>query len=285
VTRADRAVLITGAGSGIGAATAERLAASGARVACVDVDAAGAQAVADRLGSHALPLVADVADRPSLTAAVATTLERFGRLDVCIANAGIGTGGALRHVDAPTVARHLQVNVLGAFNTVQACVAPLGDTHGYVLVVASLAAIVAPPGLGAYGASKAAVEALGAVWAAELAPLGIRVGVAYLSWVDTGLVTDAERDSPAFAAMRAGLPRPLRRTMPVDRAAATLVRAVDRRARRVFEPRALRAVSWARGLVGPLVERRLGRVAVAVDAASATEFDGRASGSPPLAGA
>ena len=109
------------------------------------------------------------------------------------------------------------------------------------------------------------------------------VGVAYLSWVDTMLVTDAERDSPVFAAMRAGLPRPLRRTMPVDRAVSTLVRAVDR-ARRVFAPRALRVVSWSRGLVGPLVERRLARVALAVDAASATEFDDRSgSGVPPPA--
>jgi len=171
--------------------------------------------------------------------------------------------------------------VLGAFNTVQACVTPLTETHGYVLVVASLAAIVAPPGLGAYGTSKAALEALGTSWAVELAPFGVRVGVAYLSWVDTGLVTDAERDSPAFAAMRAGLPRPLRRTMPVDRAASTLVRAVDRRARRVFAPRALRAVSWSRGLVGPLVERRLARVARAVDAASATQFDDRSGSRVP----
>src|ERR671936_705178 len=139
----------------------------------------------------------------------------------------------------------------------------LAATHviarrGYVLAVASLAAIVAPLGLGAYGASKAGLEQLMNVLRIEVAHVGVDVGVAYFSWVDTDMVRGAEAQHRGFAAMREGLRGPAGKTLPVGAAAEAIVRGVV----------APGFVGWLfrlRGLVPELLDRQAMRIGPEVD--------------------
>src|SRR5919201_858401 len=146
----------------------------------------------------------------------------------------------------------------------------LAATHviarrGYVLAVASLAAIVAPLGLGAYGASKAGLEQLMNVLRIEVAHVGVDVGVAYFSWVDTDMVRGAEAQHRGFAAMREGLRGPAGKTLPVGAAADAIVRGVERRSRRVVAPGWVGALFRVRGLVPELLDRQAIRIAPDLD--------------------
>lgn len=263
-------VFITGAGQGIGAAVATELARRGWSVGLADLDGAAAERVAAQCGEQAVGFGADVTDQAAVDAAVATTVERFGGLDVCFTNAGIAVPRALRHSDADLLARHLDVNVTGTWRTVRACLPHLIESRGYAALNASVSALVAPPSLGLYGASKAAVESLGDSLRREVRHHGVDVGVVYLLWVRTALVENADAGSAAFRAMRAAMPGPLGKTMPVEQAAAAVVAGIERRRRRIAAPRFVGALYRLRGFPG-LSERAMVEVAPAVEEASATE--------------
>jgi NAD(P)-dependent dehydrogenase (short-subunit alcohol dehydrogenase family) len=115
-----------------------------------------------------------------------------------------------------------------------------------VLLVSSTAAVFSPVSSAAYWASKSAVEALADALRIEVARQGVGVGCAYLSWVDTDMLADAERELPSFAGMRAGLPWPLRATMPATECAAALADAIQARRARVGVPRAIGVARWLR---------------------------------------
>jgi NAD(P)-dependent dehydrogenase (short-subunit alcohol dehydrogenase family) len=269
---ADRVVLITGAGNGIGAALAVRLAELGDSVALLDVDPDAAARVAERCGERALAIRADITDLASLQSAAAATVDRFGRIDVCVANAGIGVAGSLRHLDPDAFDAQFRVNVGGTFRTVRACLPELEKSKGYLVLIASLSSIAAPPGLGAYGASKAATESLGDVLRIELAHLGIAVGVAYFTWIATDLVEGAEREQRAFKVMRDNMAWPAKRVIAVDDAIEALVRGIAKRSRRIIAPGFIRGLLRVRGFARPLVERTLLKMAPAVDAATVEDI-------------
>ena len=105
------------------------------------------------------PAIADVTDFGSCEKAVAAAVERHGRLDVVWANAGIGAGGPAELIEPDAWARVVQVNLIGAFNTVRAALPEVIRARGHVAVTASLASFAHAPGLSAYAASKAGVEA------------------------------------------------------------------------------------------------------------------------------
>ncbi len=277
---ASRVALITGAAHGIGAGTAEALARRGWSVALVDLDLAAAEAVAQRIGDRAVAFAADITDQEAVDRAVAGAVERVGRLDLCFANAGIATGGAMRYADPDVFAVNIEVNVSGTFRTVRACLPHLIESRGYVLINASASALMAPPGLGAYGASKAAVESIGDTLRREVAHLGVDVGVLYLLWVDTDMVTGSEEKIEAFAKLRQGMKGPLAKTMSLSKAVETIAGGVEARDRRVMAPWFLRAIYRARGLVGRPAERDLLAMAPMVDAVS-----GEAAGQEGMDGA
>ena len=265
----SRVAFITGAGQGIGASTAEALAGRGWSVALVDLDLPAAEQVAARIGDRSLALGADITDSDALRAAVEAAVERFGRIDLCFANAGIATGGAMRHVDPDVFAVNVDVNLSGTFRTLHACLPALIESRGYVLVNSSASALAAPPGLGAYGATKAGVESLGDTLRREVAHLGVDVGVVYLLWVDTDMVTGSERQIESFAELRRRMRGPLGRTMPLARAVDAIVAGVEERRRRVMAPRILRAAYRLRGLMGRPAERDMLEIAPMVDEATA----------------
>ena len=255
--------VVTGAARGIGLETARRLSATH-RVALLDLDAAGVERAAAGLGD-AVWAGCDITEPASIGAAIEEVVAECGGLDVCISNAGIAASGALRHLDPDVLAAQLNVNLTGNWRFIHACLPHVIARRGYVLGVASLAAIVAPLGIGAYGASKAGLEQLLNVLRIEVRHLGVDVGVAYFSWIDTDMVRGAERSHPGFAAMREGLRGPAGRTLPVGDAADAIVRGVQRRSRRVVAPGFVGALYRLRGLVPELIDREALKSAPDVD--------------------
>jgi NAD(P)-dependent dehydrogenase (short-subunit alcohol dehydrogenase family) len=250
-----QSVLITGAAHGIGAEVARRLAARGARVSLVGLGADELRRVAaDCLGS--IVFDADVTDQEALDAAVAGTVEAFGGIDTVFANAGIAAPGFVRTMDPAAFERIIEVNLIGVWRTIRACLPHVIERRGYVLPVASMAAIVPPVGLGAYGAAKSGVENLGHALRAEMQPFGVGVGVAYFSWIDTEMVRGADR-TQLGSSMRAMLKGPLAKTYPVSAAAEAVVQGIERRRRIVACPRWLIALMAIRPLLPWLTEREV----------------------------
>jgi NAD(P)-dependent dehydrogenase (short-subunit alcohol dehydrogenase family) len=251
---AGRTVLITGAARGIGAESARRLAARGMKVSLVGLEPEELERVAADCGPDAVWFEADVTDRDQLQAAVDGTVERLGGIDVAIPNAGIAIGGPTRLLDPESFERVLEINLLGVYRTIHACLPQVVERRGYVLIVASMAAIVHAPGMAAYSASKAGAEALGDSLRTELRHHDVGVGVAYFSWIDTEMVRGADRH-PALGSWRAKLPAAARRTYPVSAVGDAVVDGVERRARWVGVPRGLvGAARPLRGLLGRLFE-------------------------------
>jgi NAD(P)-dependent dehydrogenase (short-subunit alcohol dehydrogenase family) len=242
-----RTALITGAASGIGAALARALAARGMRLGLVDVDGDRLAKVAEALPG-AVAEVADVRDRGALDTAIEDVVERLGRLDVAVANAGIATGGPARMVGPDAFEDTIEINLLGVWRTARSSIPYLLEQRGYLLLVASAAAVLPAPGLAAYSASKAGVEGFGRALRPELLPHGVGVGVGYYLFLDTPMVRGGERMA-GFARMKNGIPNPIARTYPLEPAIAATARGIERRARRIAYPRFLHGLMAARGVL------------------------------------
>jgi NAD(P)-dependent dehydrogenase (short-subunit alcohol dehydrogenase family) len=241
-----RVVFITGGARGIGAEVARRLRNRGAKLVLTDLDKAELDTMAAELGGeeHVRTVVADVRDLSAMQAAAAQAVERFGGIDVVVANAGIISYGSVLQVDPEAFKRVLDVNVLGVFNTVRAALPAVIDRRGYVLIVSSLAAYTAAPGLAPYNTSKAGVEILANALRLEVGHLGVSVGSAHMSWISTALVRDSEADLPAFGEMLARFPWPLNKTTTVDKCADAFVKGIEGRKSRIYRPRWVAAFRW-----------------------------------------
>lgn len=178
-TLAGKVALITGAGSGIGRASAELFAREGAAVGVVDIRGEAAGEVAAALegdGHRAVAVTADVASDADMRAAVARVVDTFGRLDVLYNNAGVDSDGSVAEATEADWDRCFDVNVKGTFLASRAAVPHLGaDGGGAIVNQGSVAGLVAVPGFAAYCAAKGAVIALTRSMAIDLAPRDIRV--------------------------------------------------------------------------------------------------------------
>lgn len=182
---AGHAAVVTGGGSGMGAETARYLARAGAKVALLDVNTDGAQAVAEEIGG--LAVECDVSDASSTEAAVAAAEAAHGPARICISCAGVGTPGRIVSKTGPLAlddyARVININLVGTFNTLRLAAArmtplePLGDSgeRGVIINTASVAAYDGQIGQAAYSSSKGGVVGLTLPAARELAQFGIRV--------------------------------------------------------------------------------------------------------------
>ena len=252
-----KVVLVTGAARGIGAETARRLAARGAKLALVGLEGEELRRVAGACGSDALAIEADITDLAAMERAMEATAERFGRIDVVFQNAGIGSGGTLSLITPESLDRTIEVNVLGSFRVARAAIPHLERSGGYLLVNASIAAVVTGfPGFGAYAMSKAATEALANTLRVELRHHGIDVGCTYFSWIDTDMVRGAE-EHQAFRTLRSTLKGPLAKTYPLSRAVDATIRGMERRSRIVVAPGWVRLLLPLRAMLQPLAEPQL----------------------------
>jgi NAD(P)-dependent dehydrogenase (short-subunit alcohol dehydrogenase family) len=184
---------------------------------------------------NALAVACDVRDRNQVEAAVEAASEHLRGLDVVIANAGVAAQLPLVGGDPEVFERTIEVNLMGVYYTLRAAGPHIAHERGYALAIASLAAAVHPPLLGAYCASKAGVEALADSLRIELAPSGARVGVAYFAELDTDMV---RRGFGTAAAQRvAEIRRPGRSVAPLASGVDAIERGIARRSRRVVAPR------------------------------------------------
>jgi NAD(P)-dependent dehydrogenase (short-subunit alcohol dehydrogenase family) len=253
-------VLITGAARGIGAALAERLAACGARLALVGLEEERLREVAGRCGAGTFLARCEVSRYEEVRAAVDGAAAALGGLDAVVANAGIAAGGPLRLSDVRTWRRVIEINLIGVMHTDHAALPHLERSGGYLLNIASAAAVMHAPGMTAYCAAKAGVEALSDCLRIEARPFGVAVGVAYFLFLDTDMVRDAEREMPLMERGRSRLPRPFARTYPLAPAVEELVRAIAERRRRVAYPRWFLPLLGARQLfASPALERATAR--------------------------
>jgi NAD(P)-dependent dehydrogenase (short-subunit alcohol dehydrogenase family) len=280
-----KAVLITGAARGIGAESARRLAAKGARVALVGLEPELLERVAHDCGPGAAWFEADVRDLEALRRAVDGTVERFGGIDVAMANAGVAGGGVVAHSVLEAMERTVQINLIGVMRTLKLCLPHVSERRGYLLTVASIAAVGHAPGLAAYSASKAGIEAFTNALRLEVSHRGVDVGCAYFSWIDTDLVRGGD-DHRDFAHLRDGLKGPLSRTHPLSKAGDAVVAGIQRRSRWVAYPRWIKPLIVGRGLAPFLVEAELRDSMAELDRLSAAEAErlGERASAPAGAG-
>ena len=171
-----KVALVTGAGSGIGRASAQRLAAEGATVIVTDLDGDAAAETAAPLGDAALALALDVTDEAAVAAVVAEGVARFGGLHLVHANAGVGMPATpIDELEVATWRHVIDVNLTGAYLTVRGALAELRKAHGSIVVTSSVSSMRTRDGLAPYIASKAGVNGFVHALAFELAPARIRV--------------------------------------------------------------------------------------------------------------
>jgi NAD(P)-dependent dehydrogenase (short-subunit alcohol dehydrogenase family) len=208
---ANKTALITGGNSGIGLATAKLFVAEGAKVVITGRNPETLRAAAKELGPNALALNADVTDVAALAAAIKEAVEKFGKLDIVFANAGIPGQTALGSASLATFEQVIRTNLTAVFFTVQAALPYLNDGASIILN-GSVISVLGSPGYSAYAASKAGVRAMARVMVSELSPRGIRINVVAPGAIRTpiwGPATATPEAEKAFEA-RIGRTTPLR---------------------------------------------------------------------------
>jgi NAD(P)-dependent dehydrogenase (short-subunit alcohol dehydrogenase family) len=253
--------LVTGGARGIGFEAARALSRRGAKVVIADLDQAAAEAAAARIhDTLAFGLAADVTDRGALQRAVAMSVERFGSLDVVIANAGIASRATtLRAMASENAERVIDVDLLGVYRTADAALPEVVRNRGHIVVVSSIYAFMNGLGTIPYAMSKAGVEQLGRALRVELALHGASASVAYFGWIDTEMVKRAVDGDPLVEELLGTFPPPLRKRISPAEAGEAIARGVEERRPRIILPRRWTALSVLRGILNPLSDARLER--------------------------
>lgn len=222
----NKVVMITGASSGIGRGLAVALGAKGAKVGLIARRAEALDEVVaeiESLGGKAVALPADVQNAASMSSAADKLRAAFGPIDVLIANAGIGPTRDAAKFSAEEVSSVINVNVIGASNSVAAVVPKMVERgQGHLVVISSLAAYRGLPRSAAYCASKAAVSAFFESLRLDLAPRGIDVTIIHPGFIKTPLTAGREAQMPFL--------------MELDDAVNKMVRAIEQRRKRYSFP-------------------------------------------------
>ncbi len=252
---AGKVVLVTGAARGIGFDVARRAHGRGASVVLVDQgpDVKGAAA---GMGHRSLAVIADVTEPAQMDAAVAEAKERFGRVDVVVANAGIAPPTTtIEAIDTAEWERVLEVNLLGVWRTVRAGMDEVVANGGQFVLLSSSYAFMNGVFSTPYATAKAGIEALGRALRAELMPLGASATVAYFGWIRTEMVRAAFAD-PVGDRFRKSLPSFLTRQVPVGRAGGAIIKGIEHRVPRVIAPFEWKPLFYGRGVLGALTDRK-----------------------------
>jgi short-subunit dehydrogenase len=237
----DKVVMITGASSGIGRGLAVTLGTRGAKLglAARRVEQLGELvAEIESLGGKALALPADVESENSMRAAAVKLRAEFGPIDVLIANAGIGPTRDAAKLNAEEVANVMNVNVIGASNSVAAVLPEMiARGQGQLVAISSLAAYRGVPKSAAYCASKAAVSSFFESLRLDLEPRGVDVTIIHPGFIKTALTAGREAQMPFL--------------MELDDAVNKMVRAIEKRRKRYSFPWQLATIVRA-GMIMPI---------------------------------
>jgi NAD(P)-dependent dehydrogenase (short-subunit alcohol dehydrogenase family) len=275
---AGQVAVVTGAARGVGELLARKLSARGVRLALAGLEPDELEQVSASLPGESDWWHADVTDVTAMGEVAGRVRERFGAVDIVVANAGVAAGGLFAESVPETWRRVIEVNLIGSAVTCRAFLPALLDSRGYYLQIASLAAMTPSPLMSAYCASKSGVEAFAHCLRAELGYQGVRVGVGYLSWTDTDMVRGTDQDE-VMRDMRRSVPWPANRTYPLEPTVDRLVRGIERRAAHVYGQRWVRGMQPVRGqlpavLGGSLAQRQLRRFAPRLSGGVATGLVG-----------
>jgi NAD(P)-dependent dehydrogenase (short-subunit alcohol dehydrogenase family) len=237
-------VFITGAGSGLGRAFAQQLAAKGAKLCIGDIDAAAGQKTADEWGGHFVKC--DVRIEADLMAAAAWMQAEWGGVDLLINNAGVAQMGALADTSLEDWRWIIDINLLGTVNGCKAFAPHLAQTKGRILNIASMASFLHLPNAGSYSATKSAVLALSETLMLELEPQGIKTHVACPSFFRTDLAQNMRAGDDKAQAMTARLVE--RSRSGANDVAKRILDGMDRGEARILldkrTRRALRMKNW-----------------------------------------
>jgi NAD(P)-dependent dehydrogenase (short-subunit alcohol dehydrogenase family) len=253
-TLRGRVAVVTGAARGVGELLARKLSVRGVKVALVGLEPDELKRVSERLYADCAYWHADVTDHEAMARVAAEVKERFGKVDIVVANAGVASGGPFADSDPQAWSRGIEVNLIGSAVTARAFLPVLVESRGYLLQIASLAAITPAPMMTAYCASKSGVEAYAHCLRAEVAHRGVRVGVGYLSWTDTDMVRGADQEE-VMRELRQRLPWPANRTYPLGPTVDRLVAGIERRSAHVYGQGWLRGMQGVRGYLPGLIGR------------------------------
>jgi NAD(P)-dependent dehydrogenase (short-subunit alcohol dehydrogenase family) len=225
----DKVIWITGASSGLGRFMAYEFAKHGAKVAISarrkdQLDEV--LAIVQSLGGDGLVVSCDVLIENEIEKAANAVIQHFGRLDVAIANAGFGVVGKIKNLSALEWRRQMDVNVTGLALTFKYAFPYLKESKGSIVLIGSVASFVPNPGVGAYGASKAAVHSIGQTLQLELKGSGVNCTVIHPGFVDSDI---AKVDNEGVFHADNPDPRPAQLMWPTEKAAKVMVRAIAKK--------------------------------------------------------
>jgi len=248
--------MITGAGGGLGRALALRFAAAGARIAALDRDPAGldgTRSLLESRGAECLALACDVTDADACARSVTAAMDRFGSLDVLVANAGMSHRSAFAVTGLDVIRRVMEVNFFGAVNCTTAALPHLVASRGLVIAVSSVAGFTPLVARTGYSASKHAMHGFFDSLRAEVQPRGVGVMLACPSFVATGIGRNAiggDGQPVRHAQVTVGQP------LSAERAAGMIFEAAERGRRLVLVGRTSR-LAWYLSRVAPDLYSRI----------------------------
>lgn len=225
----DKIIWITGASSGLGKFMAYEFARQGAKLALSarrKDQLHEVLKVVESFGAEGLVVPCDVLMEEEIEKAVQVIQAHFGKLDVAIANAGFGVVGKIKNLSKEEWRRQLDVNVIGLALTVKHAFPLLKESGGSIVLIGSVATYLPNPGVGAYGASKAAVHSIGQTLQIELKGTGVNCTVIHPGFVDSDI---ARVDNQGVFHADNVDPRPANLMWPTDKAAKVMVRAIAKK--------------------------------------------------------
>ncbi len=254
-----KVAFVTGAARGIGFETAKLLHARGASVAIMDLEQEDAQSACDAIGPRTLAIAGDVTDRSALERAVSEIVERFGGLDIAVANAGIAPPvRPMTVIGEEMFDRVVDIDLMGVVHTVRAVLPQVVERGGHIVVIASIYAFVNGVLAAPYAMSKAGVEQLGRALRTELRIHGASASVAYFGFIDTSMVQDAFAD-PIAKQLEETYPKWMLKRLHPSEAGKGIVDGIEKRAPRIIRPRWWAIWSTGRGLINPVFDRLMDR--------------------------
>jgi meso-butanediol dehydrogenase/(S,S)-butanediol dehydrogenase/diacetyl reductase len=203
----EKTVLVTGAASGIGLAAARRFLDEGANVVMLDIDEAKLKKAAAGLPQdRVLVQAGDTADKQTAVAAVKAAVDRFGRLDILINNAGVASEGDIMQTSEEDFDRVLAVNVAGYFHMAKAAMPELVKVRGAIVMTSSVSGLGGDWNTFAYNTSKGAVSNMVRAMALDAGKDGVRVNAVNPSFTKTGMTEDMLKDAELVAKFKERMP-------------------------------------------------------------------------------